>query len=111
MVVRIRFGRGLVVSRRAGKNGRIANLAASFLTLIFIGCISLALWRVGHDLGWAGDFAFSAGILSHWQVWLGAAILAQYGAWTLSRYARTARAIEIASKAEEPAPTRAAANV
>ena len=87
MVVKIRFGRGAVVSRRAGKNRRIARLAASLLTLVSISCASLGVWRVGMDLAWAGDFVFPRGLLSHWQVWVAAAIAVQYLSWQLSRYA------------------------
>ena len=87
MVVKIRFGRGAVVSRRTGKNSRIARLAASLLTLVSISCASLGMWRVGTDLEWAGDFVFSEGLLSHWQVWIGAAVAVQYLSWRLTRYA------------------------
>jgi hypothetical protein len=87
MVVKIRFGRGAVVSRRAGKNSRIARLAASLLTLVSISCASLGLWRIGMDLAWAGDFVFPGGLLSHWQVWIAAAIAVQYLSWQLARYA------------------------
>ncbi len=90
MVVKIRFGRGERISRRPGKNSRIARLAASLLTLVSISCASFGMWRVGTDLGWTGDFVFSDGLLSHWQVWIGAAILVQYLAWQLTRYARKA---------------------
>jgi len=90
MVVKIRFGRGTVVTRRRGKNSRIATLAASLLTLISISCGSLGMWRIGSDLAWAGDFVFPAGLLSHWQVWIGAATAVQYVAWRLTRYASTA---------------------
>jgi len=87
MVVRIRLGRGAVVSRRAGKNSRIARVSATVLTLASISLGSLGLWRVGSDLGWAGNFVFTSGILSHWQIWIGAAIAVQYLVWQLSRYA------------------------
>jgi hypothetical protein len=90
MVVKIRLGRGPVVTRRQGKNSRIAMLAASLLTLVSISCGSLGMWRIGSDLAWAGEFVFPAGLLSHWQVWIGAAIAVQYVAWRLTRYARTA---------------------
>ena len=44
----------------------------------------------GTDLDWAGGFVFSEGFLSHWQVWIGAAVAMQYGSWRLARYARRA---------------------
>jgi hypothetical protein len=88
MVVKMRFGQGPVVSRRSGKNRRLARLAASLLTLVSISCASLALWRIGTDVAWAGNFVIPSGFLSHWQVWMGAAIAVQYLAWRLTRYAR-----------------------
>lgn len=87
-------------------------LAASLLTLVSISCGALGLWRIGTDLNWAGDFVFSKGLLSHWQVWIGATIAVQYGAWRLTRYAR------LAGEQNEPEmeeastePESAAANV
>ncbi len=107
MVVRIRFGRGAVVSRRTGKNSRIARLAASLLTLVSISCASFGMWRVGTDLGWTGDFVYADGLLSHWQIWIGAAIAVQYLAWQLTRYARKTvpanPAMEPAGSGIEPA--------
>jgi hypothetical protein len=113
MVVRIRFGRGPVVTRRRGKNSRIATLAASLLTMASISCASLGLWRVGTDLAWAGGFVFSDGFLSHWQVWIGAAVAIQYLAWRLTQYAGTAIAPEeeMPEATETQAKTQAAANV
>jgi hypothetical protein len=87
MVVRIRFGRGAAISPRAGKNSRMARLAASVLTLVAISCGSLGMWRIGTDLDWAGDFVFSQGLFSHWQVWIAAAVAVQYLSWRLGRYA------------------------
>lgn len=101
MVVKIRFGRGPVVVHRPGKNSRIAKLAASLLTMGSISCASFGMWRVGTDLGWTGNFVFTEGLLSHWQVWVGAAVAVQYLAWRLTRYARKA----IESIPELPAPT------
>jgi hypothetical protein len=101
MVVKIRFGRGPVVTRRKGKNSRIAALAASFLTLASISCASLGMWRVGADLDWAGGFVFPDGFLSHWQVWIGAAVAIQYAGWRLTRYASTAVPQEDDSEREE----------
>jgi hypothetical protein len=45
------------------------------------------MWRIGTDLDWAGDFVFSRGLFSHWQVWIAAAIAVQYLSWRLGRYA------------------------
>lgn len=91
MVVRIRFGRGPVVTRRKGKNGRIALLVASLLTLVAICLFSMGAWRLTEDVDLTGDFVFADGILSHWQVWIAAAATLQYGAWKLTRYAQQAR--------------------
>jgi hypothetical protein len=88
MVVRIRFERGRAVSRRTGKNRRIATLTASLLTLVSISCAALAMWRIGTDLDWTGDFVFPSGLFSHWQVWTGIAAAVQYVSWRLTRYAR-----------------------
>jgi hypothetical protein len=113
MVVKIRFGRGPVVTRRKGKNGRLASLAASLLTLVSLSCGSFALWRIGGDLDWAGDFVFRSGLLSHWQVWLGLALAVQYTSWRLARYGRNAGTQQREAEAaeESPAPASAVANV
>jgi hypothetical protein len=101
MVVKIRFGQGPAVSRRRGKNSRMATLAASLLTLVSISCASLGMWRIGTDLDWAGDFVFRNGFLSHWQVWMGVAIAVQYVSWRLARYAKQARLPEAEAEAED----------
>lgn len=59
-------------------------LSANLLTLLALSCASLGLWRMGTDLGWAGDFVFQSGFLSHWQVWIGAAIGVQYASGRLT---------------------------
>lgn len=83
------------------KYGRIAILSASLLTMLAIGCGSLGLWRVGTDLEWTEEFFIGNGFLSHWQVWIGAAVAMQYTSWWLARYAGTLRrrAVEIAPAA------------
>ena len=95
MVVKVRFGRGIVVTRRKGKNGRIAILGANLLTLVAISCASLGLWRVLTDLDRAGRFVFQNGFLSHWQVCIGAAVGGQYASWRLIRHAKSAISPEI----------------
>jgi hypothetical protein len=72
---------------------RIAPSGATLLSLVAIGCASLGVWRVGNDLGWAGDFVVQDGFLSHWQVWVGAAAGAQYASRRLNRYVRNTPAI------------------
>jgi hypothetical protein len=113
MVVKIRFGQGPVVTRRKGKNSRIATLSASLLTLVSISCASLGMWRVATDLDWAGDFVFRDGFLSHWQVWVGAATGVQYAAWRLTRYAAAGNAEALATVPvkESGAAAEAVANV
>lgn len=90
MRVRIRFGRGSVVTRRKGKNARVALLIASLLTLIAICLAFMGFWRLLEDVDLTGDFVFDSGILSHWQIWLGGACAIQYAAWRLTAYSRGA---------------------
>lgn len=71
-----------------GKDNPIAMLSAVLLNLVAIGCVSLGLWRVGTDLDWAGDFVYQTGFLSHWQVWIAAAVGLQYVSWRLARASR-----------------------
>jgi hypothetical protein len=88
MIVRIRFGHGRRVTRRNGKNGRAARVTASLLGLVAI-CLGIfGFWRLGEDLGFTGDFVFSTGFLSHWQVWMAAAAATQYACLWLTRYSK-----------------------
>jgi hypothetical protein len=107
MVVRIRFGRGRLVTRRKGKNGRAALVIASLLTLVTISLAVLGFWRLCQDLGFAGDFVFATGLLSHWQVWMAAAAASQYSCWRLTRYSKLARGAET-EPSEDQAPAEKA---
>jgi hypothetical protein len=90
----------------------MARVAGYLLTIASISCASFGVWRIGHDLGWAGDFVFTAGVLSHWQVWIAAAMAAQYLAWQLASYARKAAPPEPDGQtAESNARAHAASNV
>jgi hypothetical protein len=111
MIVRIHFGRGPLVTRRKGKNGKAALLAASLLSLVSISFAVLGFWRLGEDLGFTGNFVFSAGLLSHWQVWIGAAAATQYGCWRLTRYSRLATRQAIEKPGEGTAAEKVAARV
>jgi hypothetical protein len=88
MVVRIRFGNGPKISRKRGKNQRMALAVAALLTPAALTACVLALWRIAADLNWAASFAIPSGIFSHWQVWLGAAVGLQLCARVLNRYGK-----------------------
>jgi hypothetical protein len=90
MIVRIRFGRGRLLTRRKGKNGHAARLLASLLNLVSISFGIFCFWRLGQDLGFTGDFVFPTGFLSHWQVWMALAASTQYASWRLTRYHKSA---------------------
>lgn len=50
---------------------------------------ALAGWRLAADLKWTGEFAIRSGLFSHWQVWVALAIMVQFLAFLLHRYARS----------------------
>ena len=84
-------------------------MSASFLTMFAISLGSLGFWRMGSDLEWTGPFFVSNGLLSHWQVWVGAAAATQYGSLRLARYARSRhRTADEAVETVHPAPSVAA---
>jgi uncharacterized ferritin-like protein (DUF455 family) len=90
MVVRIRFkpSRGVrsqAVEVRPAKPARpaqpdivqpheIAAGAASLLWPVAAMVFTLALWRLGQDLGLTASFFIQEGPFSHWQVWLALAV-------------------------------------
>jgi hypothetical protein len=89
MVVRIRFRQGPKVSNKRRKNKRIALAVAALLPPVSVCAGVLSLWRLAADLNWTASFAISSGIFSHWQVWMGAAVLLQLGARVLNRYGKS----------------------
>jgi hypothetical protein len=89
MVVRIRFRKGPKVSRKRRKNQKIALAIAALLPPAALCAGVLGLWRIASDLNWAGSFAISSGIFSHWQVWMGGAALLQLCARALNRYGKS----------------------
>ena len=56
----------------APKQVDFLRLASDLLTMAAVGCASFGVWRMGVDFGWTGDFVIQDGLLSHWQVWIGA---------------------------------------
>jgi hypothetical protein len=90
MQIRIRLGRGPRLRRQGRKNRHLALAMASLMTPAALMAFSLAIWRIAADMKWARAFAFSGGILSHWQVWVAVALLLQILAVLLNRYGSTA---------------------
>ena len=91
MKVRFRFGAGRRVSRRRGKNRRLASSAAALLVPIALMAYVLGFWRLASDLGLAGEFAIE-GVFSHWQLWIAAALGLTFAASALNRYGRSGEA-------------------
>jgi len=86
MVVRIRFGKGPRIGKQFGKNREVALAIAALLTPATVLASVLALWRIAADMNWTNSFAIPSGLFSHWQVWLGAAVLLQLCSRLLNRY-------------------------
>jgi hypothetical protein len=92
MLIRIRLRRGPTIRRTRGKERQIALALGSLLTPLAVMAAGLAAWRLGADLNWAGQFAISDGLFSHWQVWVAMAVILQFGATLLIRYGRGGKA-------------------
>jgi hypothetical protein len=60
---------------------------ASLMTPVALMAWALGLWGMAAELRWAGEFAITRGMFSHWQVWLAAGILVQFAAFLLHRFA------------------------
>ena len=89
MIVRIRFGPGPHVIRKARKNRGVALATASLLIPIAVMALVLGVWRLAADLKMAGDFAIPTGLFSHWQVWIASAVVLAFLARLLNRYGRS----------------------
>jgi hypothetical protein len=61
-----------------------APMLAYLLTPVAMAGYALALWRLGADMDWTGDFFISDGLLSRWQVWLAFAAATQMAAHRLN---------------------------
>jgi hypothetical protein len=90
MLVRIRFAKGPQVDKKRRKNQRTALLVGTLLNPMAAMAAVLALWRIAADLNWTSSFAIDSGFFSHWQVWLGAAVILQVCARMLNRYGKSA---------------------
>jgi len=56
------------------------------LTPLAVTAGAVSIWRLGADPGWTNGFFIAQGFLSHWQVWLAAAIGTQLLAFGLNRW-------------------------
>jgi hypothetical protein len=88
MLVRIRLGRRPKPALRRARNRRIALAIAALLSPAALAALVLAIWRLGADMNLTGSFAIPSGLFSHWQVWMGVAVLLQVCSLALNRYGR-----------------------
>ena len=88
MKVRIRLNVGPRIKKTTGKNRNTALAIASLVTPATLLAFVLAFWRMSADLGMTSAFPITAGLFSHWQVWLGIALAAQFVTAMLNRYGR-----------------------
>jgi hypothetical protein len=87
MRVRIRLGRGPKIVRNRSER-RLALVFAALLTpLAAVACV-FGLWRIAADLRWTNSFAIPSGFFSHWQAWLGMAVLLELCSHLLNRYGK-----------------------
>jgi hypothetical protein len=77
------------VRQKRRKNQHVALATASLLTPAAVMACVLTLWRLAADLSVTGQFPITAGLFSHWQVWLTVAGTLQFSAILLNRYGRT----------------------
>jgi hypothetical protein len=87
MKVKFRFQEGRHISRRRGKNRRLAAAVAALLIPIALMAYVMGLWKLASDLGLASDFGID-GLFSHWQVWGAVALALTFAASALNRYGR-----------------------
>jgi hypothetical protein len=88
MVIRIRLDHGPQIRRKRPVGRSIALALSSLLTPIAVFAGVLALWRVGADMSFTSSFAIRDGLFSHWQVWVGVALMLEFAAILLNRHAR-----------------------
>ena len=86
MVVRIRLTSASSSRKAPFSNRQSALVVSSLMTPVALMAWALGFWRIAADLKWAGEFAISDGLFSHWQVWIAVAIGIQFAAFLLHRY-------------------------
>jgi hypothetical protein len=86
MIVRIRFKVGPPVVGERNLESKMAAVLSTLLPPSAVLCFAIALWRLLEDVNVTEAFAFRAGLLSHWQVWLASGILLQTLSVYMGRY-------------------------
>lgn len=86
MIVKIRLSRGPRIRRVHGRKKKVALAISALLIPVCVLAWTFAFWALGADMNLTGSFAFSAGLLSHWQVWVGIALFLHAAAHLLNRY-------------------------
>ncbi len=87
MVVRIRLKFG--PQKGSGvRNGQTAIVVSTLMTPLALMAWALGFWRIASDMKWAGEFAITQGVFSHWQVWFAVGIAVQFASFLLHRIAR-----------------------
>lgn len=75
-----------MVRVRALDLNQTRRLTAYLLGPVAATIYGLAVWRFAADMNWfGGDFLFSDGLFSRWQVWLALGVATQAAAHQLSR--------------------------
>jgi len=92
MIVKIRLRSGPRVRKTVGKKQKAALAISSLLVPVCVMAWMFALWALGADMNLTGSFAFSNGLLSHWQVWAGIAIVLHVAMYFLNRYGHSSPA-------------------
>lgn len=83
----IRLAYGAQTRAPKGRNRQAALVASSLLAPLAFMAWALGVWRLAADLKWAGAFAITSGLFSHWQVWIALGIMLQLGSFLLHRLA------------------------
>jgi uncharacterized membrane protein YidH (DUF202 family) len=79
------------ITRTAAISATVFNgathLAGAFLTPTSVVALVLAIWRLGADLGFTGDFIITSGFFSHWQIWMMLALVLKLSGSLINRAA------------------------
>jgi hypothetical protein len=91
MVLRIRFAKRSVIS----ENRRAALALAALLDPAAFMALALGLWGIAAQLKWVERFAIPAGLFSHWETWVAAAVALELCAMALNRYGKSGGAAAV----------------